>query len=155
MDRADVVEYLLAHGEDVNQQDANEETVLHFSASLNSFRSCKLFIESGADVNLISKSGYSPLHLASENGASDIVELLLSSKAVADVPNHKGQTALHVLAMTWDSASARWVGGGRLRGVGKSEWVREGGGGGRGVREERREGQTERGTEGVMNASSA
>ena len=57
-------------------------------------------------VNLISKSGYSPLHLASQNGASDIVELLLSNKAVADVPNHKGQTALHVLAMSWDSASA-------------------------------------------------
>ena len=98
--------YLLAHGENVNQTDANDETVLHFSASLNSFRSCKLFIEAGAEVNLISKSGYSPLHLASENGASDIVELLLSHKAVADVPNHKGQTALHVLAMSWDNASA-------------------------------------------------
>ena len=106
VDRDDVVEYLLANGEDVNQKDENEETVLHFSASLNSFRSCKLFINAGAEVNLISASGFSPLHLASENGASDIVELLLSHKAVADVPNHNGQTALHVLAMSWDSSAA-------------------------------------------------
>jgi len=106
VDRADVVKYLLAHGENVNQTDENDETVLHYSAAINSKNSCKLFIEAGADVNLISKSGYSPLHLASENGASDIVELLLSHKAVADVPNHNGQTALHVLAMSWDNNSS-------------------------------------------------
>ena len=57
----------------------------------------KLFLKAGADVNIATKYGLTPLYIASQTGDLEIVEVLITSGAdVNKTHNPRGWTALHM-----------------------------------------------------------
>ena len=56
-------------------------------------QAAKFCVENGVNINAVSKTGDSALHLASQN---NITELLLCSKANVNKRNQAGDTPLHV-----------------------------------------------------------
>jgi ankyrin repeat protein len=50
-------------------------TSLHFAGHKNHFLSARLLCEDDADVNAFDRSGFTPLHCASEVGANETIKL--------------------------------------------------------------------------------
>lgn len=83
--------------------------VFYLACASGSVQHCQILIEqSNAQVNMISQleeggkeivaefgRGQTPLHIASRKGHSQVVELLLSHNAVANLQDDEGNTALH------------------------------------------------------------
>ena len=66
-------------------------TPLAWAANKGGFDSVKLLLQSGADVRMANKDGWTPLHWASHSGHAAIVELLLSYGADPNVRNKLGR----------------------------------------------------------------
>jgi ankyrin repeat protein len=80
--RAEVVEFLLSRGGDVNTQDSDGSTALHRAALCGHTNVIRLLLEHGADVNARDAYGCTPLHSAVEiRGHERAVELLLAAGA--------------------------------------------------------------------------
>lgn len=58
----------------------------------------KTLLEKGADPKLYTSFGYSPLHLAAENGAHEFIPLLVEKGADVNTANPKGYTPMHAAA---------------------------------------------------------
>ena len=54
----------------------------------------KELVADGANVNVTSSKGYTPLHRAAEYGHKDLVEFLLKNGANADAMSKQGETPL-------------------------------------------------------------
>ena len=78
-------------------RDMNSE--LLDAASENDVASATRCIENFADINLRNGKGWTPLIVASFNGAVDVMKILIESGANVDKPNYKGTTPL-MYAMT-------------------------------------------------------
>lgn len=89
---------LLDHGcgAELSAQNANGQTQLHRALQGSHYhtsdRVSRLLLERGVDVNARDKDKASPLHLASSNSRSRIVQVLLDHGAKADAQNVDGQT---------------------------------------------------------------
>ncbi len=84
----DVVKTLAKHGADVNavyeigssQGSSGNQTALTVAATRGNCAMCALLLKLGADLNVVSDSGYTPLMWSLANGASeDAAELLLKA----------------------------------------------------------------------------
>ncbi|KAF8995493.1 hypothetical protein BDQ17DRAFT_1365690 [Cyathus striatus] len=103
-----LVEYALDHGQPVNSV-LDGVLPLHAACAGGNVQVVKLLIEHGADVNaprlprrysndrnrdtsapIVGSSGSTPLHFASANGNTEVVELLLRHGAHADRPDKHG-----------------------------------------------------------------
>ncbi|XP_014230777.1 serine/threonine-protein phosphatase 6 regulatory ankyrin repeat subunit B-like [Trichogramma pretiosum] len=90
-----LVQCLVDHGADLNQQDSSGQTVLHYLAKKNkNFVKIekdllKMYIAKGADVNLTDSTGHTPLYYAVWNGHKAIVDILLRHKADVNWPESK------------------------------------------------------------------
>ena len=89
-----IVELLLERGADVNvlSQDRGNSPLME-AAVRGDDVSVRRFLESGANPNLISKSGQTALMLAIGEGHTDIVKVLLEYKADPDIKDSLGMTA--------------------------------------------------------------
>ncbi|WP_353279393.1 ankyrin repeat domain-containing protein [Wolbachia endosymbiont (group B) of Xanthorhoe designata] len=77
-----IVEALLRNEEiNVNAQDNNKKTSLHYAAKNNNKEIVVALIKAGAYINAVDKDGNAPLHLA---GAKEIGDLLQSVKEAND-----------------------------------------------------------------------
>lgn len=66
-----------------------------FQASANgNLELLKELLDEGANINIISQNGYTPLHRASQNGHTAVVEFLLSKGADAGVESNDRETPL-------------------------------------------------------------
>ena len=54
----------------------------------------RLLLEHGADINVQTYNGRTPLHTASYNGALEVVRVLLEHRADIKVKSKQGETAL-------------------------------------------------------------
>ena len=72
-----------------------QRTLLHGAASGGNKEIVELLIDRGAEINVITAQGLTPLHIASVLGKTDIAGLLISHGALVDAPDNKGMTALH------------------------------------------------------------
>src|SRR4029079_19255842 len=54
----------------------------------------QLFIARGADVNVKTKSGYTPLTMAAEHGNAEVAKLLLARRADVNAKDKEGLTPL-------------------------------------------------------------
>src|SRR5262245_51198927 len=85
---------LLRQRPDVNFQEADGRTALHWAARADDAELVPLLIRAGANVTATNRYGITPLALAATNGSATIVEMLL--KAGADPSNAlpEGETVL-------------------------------------------------------------
>jgi uncharacterized protein len=105
--RGTVIIQLLKLGADVTIQDNTGETALHEAANSDADTARKL-IERGADVNVASKDGTTPLIAAVKVGNNDVVELLLVVEGIkAGAADEEGWTALHYAAQRGDAEAVR------------------------------------------------
>jgi ankyrin repeat protein len=86
---SDLAKVLIECGANVNSQDMNNSTPLHFASNIGYLDSARLLLDHGADPNALDNNHVTPLHLASERGHLEIVQLLLLHGANhdADVAN--------------------------------------------------------------------
>ncbi|MCI5057407.1 MAG: ankyrin repeat domain-containing protein [Flavobacteriales bacterium] len=115
------IKLLLEKGANVNHQDSNGQTALHYlcryakqwgggiiTQTVNGVTTeientrfkehqsvFKVLLESGADVNLETNYGYTPVILAAESNASSFIEPLAKAGADINWKNSKGFTAIH------------------------------------------------------------
>lgn len=85
---ASIVELLLRRGANVNVTDATGETVLYKACYMNKLQLATILLQHDADPNITTTEKY-PLNAACENNNIEIVKLLLSKGAVANMPQEK------------------------------------------------------------------
>ncbi|HEX3251259.1 MAG TPA: ankyrin repeat domain-containing protein [Pyrinomonadaceae bacterium] len=92
-DNKDRVEKLLAHGADINMQDADGDTALHGAAQTGNVEIVRLLLDKGANPNAKNKEGGTPLMWAAVFGNDDAARLLLNRGANASLKDNDGVTA--------------------------------------------------------------
>ena len=98
---AAAVRALLAGGADVNEAQGDGMTALHWAARNRDAALVLTLLEAGADVGAGTRIGhYTPLHLASEAGSGEVVEVLLGAGAdpAARIVGAGSPTPLHFAA---------------------------------------------------------
>lgn len=80
------VKALVARKVDVNQRGRGKTTALHWAARWNNVEAARVLIEAGADPNVVTTLGATPLYFAAMYGGRDMIDLLLSAKAKPDQP---------------------------------------------------------------------
>ena len=81
--------------EAVNFCDNKNQKPLHVAVISNSYESCKLLIDNGAQINALDNDKRTPLMLGAKVGHVKCVELLLSHNCEIDQVDCHGNTALH------------------------------------------------------------
>ena len=98
----DVVRILVEYDPaDINARDGNGSTPLLWALEGHNFKDgsfIRLLLERGADINAQYEDGWTSLHVASFNGALEVVRLLLEHGADMEVKNNVSKTALQVAA---------------------------------------------------------
>jgi ankyrin repeat protein len=97
---SETVQALLLDGVNVNGQQADGATALHWAAYRDDLNLANLLIKAGADLNKANELGATPLFLAADNGSADMVKLLLESGANPNVPLQGGESPLMTAART-------------------------------------------------------
>lgn len=93
------VRTLLAEGEDANAAHGDGMSALHWAAQRGDVELARTLAQAGAAVDATTRIGdYTPLHIASEAGRAEVVELLLGAGADASVRSSNGATPLHLAA---------------------------------------------------------
>ncbi len=90
------VEPLLKKGSRANQilMDGLNSTPLHVAVECNNIPSVKALIKYGADLNAVSKGGYTPLMKAMKTGHIEIIDILISAGAYLNSKDDSNRTAL-------------------------------------------------------------
>ena len=102
----EAVRALLQQGEDPNAAQADGLTALHWAALNDKRGITEILLYAGATVSPITRvGGYTPLHLASQNGHGEVVRKLLESGADANAFTGTGVSSLHFAAQA-DAAEA-------------------------------------------------
>lgn len=100
----DAARAAVARGADLNAPGPFQRTPLHEAARGADLRLLEWMLSQGADPRARDNDGRTPLHLARKSSA----EVLLRHQADALLPDHRGNTALHVAA-EHDRAMCRWL----------------------------------------------
>ena len=72
----DSVRFLLEHGADIEQRDANGDTSLLIAIRQDNHRLATYLVNQGANVNVTMADGTSALQLARQEGANELISLL-------------------------------------------------------------------------------
>ena len=88
------VDFLLAHGADIEASNDESFRPLHYAAYNNCPEVARLLLQNRALVDVQSQWGHTPLHLATWSGASKLVELLLKYGASTEATDKDGFTPL-------------------------------------------------------------
>lgn len=95
-----IIRTLIEQGADVNAQQADGTTALHWSAYHDDLETARLLVEAKANVSAANRYGVTPLSLACQNGSTSIVELLLERGANPNTALRGGETVLMTAART-------------------------------------------------------
>lgn len=91
----DVVQVLLKHNENPNQEENNSNTSpLMMAVTLNNIQIVKLLLNYGANPNLILENGATALMIAIKNHNIEIVQILLANRADVNLGNFKNMNPL-------------------------------------------------------------
>jgi ankyrin repeat protein len=95
-----MVRTLLKQRSDVNSQEADGMTALHWAVRNNDVETAQLLIRAGANVRAANRYGVTPIALAAESGNATLIEALLKAGADANASLPQGETALMTAART-------------------------------------------------------
>ncbi|XP_055621544.1 transient receptor potential cation channel subfamily A member 1 isoform X6 [Toxorhynchites rutilus septentrionalis] len=96
------LENLIRLGACINLKNNNNESPLHFAARFGRFNTVRQLLDSEKGTFIINESdgeGLTPLHIASKEGHSRVVQLLLNRGALLH-RDHNGRNPLHLAAMS-------------------------------------------------------
>ncbi|MFC1852579.1 ankyrin repeat domain-containing protein [candidate division CSSED10-310 bacterium] len=96
---ADIVEFLLAQGAELEPLDLDGDSPLHWAAQGGQKETVALLISQGAIVNLRDKRGMTALFFATLSGSKDVVIMLVDEGAELNVKDHHSFTPLHYAIM--------------------------------------------------------
>lgn len=96
--RADICEYFISDGVDIDEKDGRGQTALARAARSGHMEVATVLVNAGCKVNVIDRVGYTPLHEASDGGYDDLVGLLLENGANVNAVDLEGDTPL-IIAM--------------------------------------------------------
>ncbi|KAK4878428.1 hypothetical protein RN001_010934 [Aquatica leii] len=91
----DNVQYLLDKGSEINKQDVDKNTSLHYACINNKLENVKVLLQNCAKINLLNVNNNSPLHYAIRRCYPEISEYLLKNGANPNFQNRNQFTALH------------------------------------------------------------
>jgi hypothetical protein len=96
------MECLMGKVKYIDSMDENFQTPLHKACSSGSVKAAKLLIEKGADVNLLTSNGDSPLMLLAANKKHDVtlIKMLLEFNAKRHFENKDKMRAIDIATMT-------------------------------------------------------
>ena len=95
LDNEEMVNLLLYNGADINKLDKERgESALHRAAYSGCGMIIDLLLEKGADINIKSLSGKTPLHVSVSDFTHDSMETLLEHGAEIDAEDNSGRTPL-------------------------------------------------------------
>jgi uncharacterized protein len=100
-DRTDLLRELIGAGAPMNTLDASGRAALHYAipyGGAQKVQSVTLLLNAGADPNLASQSGDTPLDLAISADQPPLVQLLIERGANVNAVNARGDTPLHRVA---------------------------------------------------------
>ncbi|MCY4429718.1 MAG: ankyrin repeat domain-containing protein [Rhodospirillales bacterium] len=106
-DAADVVEFLLDRGLDLETEDAEGWTPLDYAAQGDAVRAAQRLLDRGADSGGSRRVDATPLHSAACSGATGNVRLLVERGADLGARDSDGRTPLHVAASSNSIEAAR------------------------------------------------
>jgi ankyrin repeat protein len=86
---------LLQAGADVNTEDENGSSPLHYAAYKGHANVVALLLTHGAYIDKVTNNGTTSLHFAVDYGHADVVILLISHGASINKANHLGETPFH------------------------------------------------------------
>ncbi|XP_055707282.1 transient receptor potential cation channel subfamily A member 1 isoform X3 [Phlebotomus papatasi] len=96
------LENLIRLGACINLKNNNNESPLHFAARYGRFNTVRQLLDSEKGTFIINESdgeGLTPLHIASQQGHTRVVQLLLNRGALLH-RDHNGRNPLHLAAMS-------------------------------------------------------
>lgn len=76
----------------VNYQDRDGRTALHYAAVNDNRAIVQLLLESNLDVNIVDNEGWTALHVAVDKNAYNVVQMLIDHNADRDAKNLDGMT---------------------------------------------------------------
>ncbi len=103
------VRALLKQHVDVNLQQGDGATALHWAANLDNLAIADLLIRAGARVDAANDLGSTPLHLACVNRSAAMVGRLLEAKANPNAKLLNGETVLMTCARTGDAKAVKML----------------------------------------------
>ena len=97
---ADALRALIEQGAEINGQQIDGTTALHWVVYHDDEQLTEVLIQAGADVKAVNRYGVPPLSLACKNGNRKIVQMLLDAGAEANTTLPGGETALMTASRT-------------------------------------------------------
>ena len=94
--QAEVFEYLLEKGADVNILDDDKSSPLFAAVRMNNTEMAKTLIEHNAAVSIVDTSGITPLHLSVLNKQLDITKLLIKQGSNIHAVNKRGNNPITI-----------------------------------------------------------
>jgi ankyrin repeat protein len=98
---------LLEQHVDVNAQQGDGATALHWAAYNDDLAMADALIRAGARADVANDLGSTPLHLACNNGSSPMVDRLLAAKANANATLLDGETVLMTCARAGNAGAVK------------------------------------------------
>lgn len=106
---AGAVRALLHRRVNVDAQDADGSTALHWAVYRNHSEMVDMLLGAGAKPNVANRYGVTALFLAAENGSATIVERLLKQGADVNATLAGGETVLMAAARSGDAAAVKML----------------------------------------------
>ena len=92
---------------DINVEEADGTTALHYAVLNNDLDLAEALLRSGAEVNARTRYGITPIYLAARNGSAAMTQTLLDAGARANELFNEGETVLMTAARTGDVDTVR------------------------------------------------
>ena len=81
-------------------QDETSDKTIHEAAAAGAIARVHLLLSQGTDINLMTRSRFTPLHMAVMNRRKEIAELLINKGANLNVTNNRRLAPLHIASST-------------------------------------------------------
>ena len=81
------------------EKNCQNKAPLHFASMENKPEVVKLLVDSGANVNIKEKFGFTPLHISAGEGLTKVTQILLENGAEVDAKVSNGETPIGRAAM--------------------------------------------------------